>query len=74
MSDETTRRALAALDAMAEEWATEINLAACALSIAGKPDVVARIIAFAKQAYIEGAYGCYADVREGRIPWLKVVQ
>ena len=72
-----TERALAALDEMAKEWAAKVALSNMAAVIAVKGDRHQRasaIEALVKQAFVEGAYTCYFDAIDGKIPWLKPVQ
>lgn len=64
MPDETTRRALAALDAMAEEWFKDTGISQCLRLLAGRPLQAEQLIALTKEAFIAGAVQC----------WLKVVQ
>lgn len=75
--DPATERALAALDAMAEQWAETIGLIDAMILIAGEPNRLkrgAKFMAFAKQAFVEGAYRCYLDAKDGKIPWMKVIR
>ena len=72
--DRAAHRALDALDSMAAEWVDEADIREMAATIALKPDRVDRIVAFVKQAFVEGAYKCYRDAADGHIPWLKPVQ
>ena len=74
MSRKEDRRALAALEEMAEEWAESIGLAGYVHNIAANPNNEEQIAAFSKQSFIEGAYRCYLDAKQGKIPWLRVVQ
>lgn len=66
-----TRKALAHLDGMAEEWAREVDADGMAARIADMDDRETRIVALLKQAFVEGAYKCYCDAKDGKIPWLK---
>lgn len=64
--DEQTRRdrALAALDEMADTWAVGVALDDMVAAISSKDDAESRMIALAKQAFIEGAYRAYCDATE----------
>lgn len=52
----STMKALAALDEMAAGWGREVELNRMVAAIAGQDDLESRIIALAKQAFIEGLY------------------
>jgi len=67
-------RALTALDAMAEEWAGKIGLEDAVVILASATNRIEQIQAFVKQAFVEGAYTCYRDACDGKIPWLGPIQ
>lgn len=62
--DEAMRRALADLNAMAEEWFQDTGLSQCLCLLAGRPLQTEQLIALTKEAFIAGAIQC----------WLKVAQ
>jgi hypothetical protein len=70
--DVATQKALAALDQMADEWAMAIDLDHYMAN--HDPVLRSKVHALMKQAFVEGAYRCYLDAKEGKIPWMKIIQ
>lgn len=70
MTDKKTKKALAALDAMAIIWASEIKLHEMISSILGAPPRLLhdKIHSLMLLAFTEGAYRHYCDVRDGKVP------
>lgn len=56
MGDHQTRRAMAALDEMAEAWAKGANLTRAIAILVATDDRESRIEAFVKAAWTEGAF------------------
>jgi hypothetical protein len=53
---EATQRAIAALDAMATTWAAQFDIRKAVATMMDAPDAQDRLIAFIKQAHVEGLY------------------
>lgn len=72
--DQSTQRAIAALDTMAALWAVEIDLRGMVEKIAAmpKPQMQDTIRKLVQQGFVEGAYKHYCDAMDGKVPGLAV--
>jgi hypothetical protein len=61
---DATKRALAALDAMATTWAAQFDIRSAVKTMMAKPDAHDRLIAFIKQAHVEGLYAGRTSLSE----------
>ena len=73
--EELIDKAMSALEAMADIWGAEIDLDALSACLASKPDETRKesIKAIVHQSFMEGAYQCFCDAKDGKIPSLRRV-